>query len=124
MLFAVGLLAASLLGLGVVPADERLHDLRGVRLGDRRRLATGARRRPSTACWRSSSGSRALFVMIPGLPLIQVMFAAQVINGLLLPFILVFVMLLSADRRLMGAAGQRLRARLRDGTCVLSVVSY
>ena len=30
------------------------------------------------------------------------MFGAQVINALLLPFILVFVMLLSADRKLLG----------------------
>jgi len=41
-------------------------------------------------------------VMIPGLPLIQVMFMAQVLNALLLPFILVFVMLLATDRRLLG----------------------
>jgi Mn2+/Fe2+ NRAMP family transporter len=41
-------------------------------------------------------------MLIPGLPLIQVMFSAQVINGLLLPVILVFVMLLAGDKRLMG----------------------
>ena len=41
-------------------------------------------------------------MLIPGLPLIQVMFSAQVINGLLLPIILVFVMLLAGDRRIMG----------------------
>jgi len=40
--------------------------------------------------------------VIPGLPLIQVMFSAQVINGLLLPVILVFVMRLAGDKRLMG----------------------
>ena len=40
--------------------------------------------------------------MIPGLPLIQVMFAAQVVNALLLPFILVFVMLIAADRQMLG----------------------
>jgi Mn2+/Fe2+ NRAMP family transporter len=41
-------------------------------------------------------------VMIPGLPLIPVMFLAQVLNALLLPFILVFVMLLARDREIMG----------------------
>ena len=41
-------------------------------------------------------------MLIPGLPLIQVMFSAQVINGLLLPVILVFVMLLAGDERIMG----------------------
>jgi Mn2+/Fe2+ NRAMP family transporter len=48
-------------------------------------------------------GFAALFMLIPGLPLIQVMFSAQVINGLLLPVILVFVMLLAGDRRIMGS---------------------
>ena len=47
-------------------------------------------------------GFAALFVMIPGLPLIAVMFLAQVLNALLLPFILVFVMLLASDKELMG----------------------
>ncbi len=47
-------------------------------------------------------GFAALFVMIPGLPLIAVMFSAQVLNALLLPFVLVFVMLLASDKELMG----------------------
>ena len=62
-------------------------------------------------------GFAALFVMIPGLPLIQVMFLAQVLNALLLPFILVFVMLLAGDRELLGAAGQRPRAPRRSAGC-------
>jgi Mn2+/Fe2+ NRAMP family transporter len=43
-----------------------------------------------------------VLVLIPGLPLIHVMFLAQVVNGLLLPIILVFVMLLSRRRKLLG----------------------
>jgi len=100
-LFAVGLLAASLLGLGVVPlasaytACEAFGWEQGV---DWR--------------WREAPAFygllaffilfAAVFLLIPGLPLIQVMFSAQVINGLLLPVILVFVMRLVGDRRLMG----------------------
>jgi Mn2+/Fe2+ NRAMP family transporter len=40
------------------------------------------------------------------------MFLAQVVNALLLPFILVFVMALARDRKLMGplASGRRLQA--------------
>jgi Mn2+/Fe2+ NRAMP family transporter len=44
----------------------------------------------------------ALFVVVPGLPLIPVMFLSQVFDGLLLPIILTFVMLMGADRRLLG----------------------
>jgi NRAMP (natural resistance-associated macrophage protein)-like metal ion transporter len=100
-MFAIGLLAASLLGLGVVPlasaytACEAFGWEQGV---DWR--------------WREAPAFygllaffilfAAVFLLIPGLPLIQVMFSAQVINGLLLPVILVFVMRLAGDRRLMG----------------------
>lgn len=41
-------------------------------------------------------------MLIPNLPLIGVMYLSQVFDGLLLPFILVFVMLMSRDRRLLG----------------------
>jgi NRAMP (natural resistance-associated macrophage protein)-like metal ion transporter len=100
-LFGVGILAASLLGLGVVPlssaytACEAFGWERGVEWR-----------------WREAPAFygllaffilfAALFVLIPGLPLIQVMFSAQVINGLLLPVILIFVMRLAGDKRLMG----------------------
>lgn len=100
-LFAVGLLAASLLGLGVVPlasaytACEAFGWEQGV----------GWRWREAPAFYGLLAffiGFAALFMLIPGLPLITVMFGAQVINGLLLPVILVFVMLLAGDKRLMG----------------------
>ncbi len=41
-------------------------------------------------------------MLIPGLPLIGVMYLSQVFDGLLLPIILVFIMLMSRDRRLLG----------------------
>ena len=70
-------------------------------------------------------GFAALFVMIPGLPLIQVMFLAQVLNALLLPFILVFVMLLAGDKELMGplVSGRFLKAIGWGSTVVLIVMS-
>ena len=41
-------------------------------------------------------------VLIPGFPLFRVMVLSQVVNGILLPFVLVFVILLINDRELMG----------------------
>ena len=55
-LFAVGLLAASLLGLGVVPLAAPTRRARRS-AGSRASTGAGARRRRSTACWRSSSAS-------------------------------------------------------------------
>ncbi len=42
------------------------------------------------------------FLLIPRLPLIHVMAVSQVVNGIVLPFVLVFMLLLSRDRELMG----------------------
>ena len=121
-LFAVGLLAASLLGLGVVPlasaytACEAFGWEQGV----------GWRWREAPAFYGLLAffiGIAALFMLIPGLPLIQVMFSAQVINGLLLPVILVFVMLLAGDRRLMGnLVSGRINLALGWGVTALLVV--
>jgi NRAMP (natural resistance-associated macrophage protein)-like metal ion transporter len=41
-------------------------------------------------------------LLIPRFPLIRVMFLSQVANGVLLPFVLIFVLLLVNDRELMG----------------------
>ena len=42
-------------------------------------------------------------VLIPGLPLQQIMLLSQTANGVLLPFILVFMLLLAGDEKLMGS---------------------
>lgn len=98
-LFAVGLFAAGLLGLGTVPLSSAYFACEA--FGWERGLH-----------WRWSEApvfygllaffvaGAALFTLIPGLPLIQVMFLAQVVNGLLLPIILIFVMRLSREQRL------------------------
>jgi Mn2+/Fe2+ NRAMP family transporter len=53
------------------------------------------------------------------------MFLSQVLNGLLLPFILVFVMLLSSDRRIMGdlVSGRGFLAIGWASTVVLALMS-
>ena len=101
-LFAGGLLAASLLGLGVVPLTSAytVCEAFGWEAGVQWR-------------WRDAPafygllaffmGFAAIVVLIPGLPLFAVIVLSQVLNGLLLPFILVFVMLLARDRDLMGS---------------------
>ena len=102
VLFAVGLLAASFLGLGVVPLTSAY-------------AACEAFGWETGVDWRLREAPAfyglliffvtfaALFMLVvPGGALVQVMFTAQVVNCLLLPFVLVFVMRLSADKQLMG----------------------
>ena len=103
VLFAVGLLAASLLGLGVVPLSSAYTACEAFG------WETGVDWR-----WREAPAFYsflALFVAFPAAfvlllspgQLVPVMFLSQVLNGLLLPFILVFVMLLADDKRVMGS---------------------
>src|SRR5262245_43350993 len=100
-LFAIGLLGASLLAAAVLPlataysVSETFGFERGVNFSFREApifqgLFTGM------------LALGALVALIPGLPLIQLIIIAQVINGILLPILLIFILLLVNDRRIMG----------------------
>jgi Mn2+/Fe2+ NRAMP family transporter len=54
-------------------------------------------------------------VLLPGLPLLKILLLSQTANGVLLPFILIFMLLLAGDERLMG--------RYRNGP-VLSAIAW
>ncbi len=122
VIFAIGLLAASLLGLGVVPLASAYTaaEVFGWEQG------VDWRWREAPAFYGLLAffiGFAALFMLIPGLPLIQVMFSAQVLNGLLLPVILVFVMLLVGDKKIMGnLVSGRINLMLGWGVTLLLVV--
>ena len=65
----------------------------------------------------------AAFVLIPGLPLIQVIVATQFLNGLLLPIVLIFVLRLVNDRDLMGQHTNNLVFNILSyGTTVILVL--
>ncbi len=40
-------------------------------------------------------------ILMPGMPLITIMYVSQVINGMVLPVVLIFILLLVNDRNLM-----------------------
>src|SRR5437660_8248036 len=110
LLFALGLLTASLLGLGTVPLTSAyaITEAFGWESG----LDRTWRQAPAFYGFLAFFiGFAALFILIPGLPLIGVMYLSQVFDGLLLPIILVFVILMSRDRRLLG--------KLRSGPALL-----
>jgi Mn2+/Fe2+ NRAMP family transporter len=101
IVFAAGLLGASFLGLGVVPMSSAYTTCEA--FGWETGVDWNWREAPAFyGLLAFFIGFAALFIMIPGLPLIQVMFLAQVLNALLLPFVLVFVMRLASDKELMG----------------------
>jgi len=124
LVFAIGLLGASFLGLGVVPLSSAYTTCEA--FGWETGVDWNWRDAPAFyGLLAFFIGFAALFVMIPGLPLITVMFSAQVLNALLLPFVLVFVMLLASDKELMGplVSGRFLRVMGWLATAVLVLLS-
>ncbi len=118
-LFAVGLLGASLLAAGVVPlataysVSEAFGFRKGVGLDFRRApvfyglftvlIVIGA----GVALW-------------PAIPLISLLVGIQVLNGILLPVVLGFMLVLARDQRLMGSLrNTTLQSVLGWGTLVL-----
>ncbi|MCL4543266.1 MAG: Nramp family divalent metal transporter [Chloroflexi bacterium] len=100
-LFALGLLNAALLGSTTLPLSTAyaVCEAFGWEMG----LDFGFRRAPIFyGLYTAVLLTCALFVLIPGLALVQVMFITQAINGVLLPVILVFVLLIINDRSVMG----------------------
>lgn len=100
-LFAIGLLGASLLAAAVLPLATA-YAVSGV-LGLPRGVNLDFRRgRFFLSLFTAFVIIGAIAAMIPGLPVIQLLIVIQVLNGVLLPVILIFIMLLVNDRRLMG----------------------
>ncbi len=62
-------------------------------------------------------------VMLPGLPLLKIMLLSQTANGVLLPFILIYVLLLAGDERLMGRyRNSRWLSVVAWATCAILIV--
>ena len=101
LLFAVGLLGASLLAGGVLPLatsyaiSEAFGIPKGVNL-DYRRGKT------FFGLFTAFIVGGAIFALIPGIPIFPLLVGIQVLNGVLLPVILVFILLLINREKLTG----------------------
>jgi Mn2+/Fe2+ NRAMP family transporter len=101
-LFAVGLFGASMLAAGVLPLATAYSISEA--LGFEKGVSRSFREAPIfLGVFTFLIAVGAAIAMIPDLPLIQVLLATQVINGLLLPIVLVAVLRLVNDREVMGA---------------------
>ena len=102
VLFASGLVAASFLAACVLPGvtSSAICEAFGWERGaDRSWDEAPVYRGIITAI----IGISAVLVLMPGVDLFQIMMTSQVINGVLLPVVLVFQVVIAADRHIMGA---------------------
>lgn len=100
-LFAAGLLGASLLAASVLPltAAYAITEAFGWERGIDRSWAEAP---AFNGIYTFVIVFGAALVLIPGAPLIQLMVLSQTLGGILLPFMLIFMVLLINDRRIMG----------------------
>jgi Mn2+/Fe2+ NRAMP family transporter len=102
-LFAIGLLGASLLAAAVLPLATAYAVSEA--LGFEKGVDQGFRDAPEFfGLYSGLVVVGALIAMVPGLPLITLLLVVQVVNGLLLPVVLVSILRLVNRRDLMGAA--------------------
>jgi len=101
-LFAVGLLGASLLAAGVLPLATAYSVAEA--FGFRKGVDLDFRRAPVfLGIFTALVALGAMVALIPNVPVFPLLVGIQVLNGMLLPVILVFLLLLINDRRLVGA---------------------
>jgi NRAMP (natural resistance-associated macrophage protein)-like metal ion transporter len=101
ILFALGLFNASLFAASILPLSTAYTVCEG--LG----LESGVERRFSEApafywLYTALIVAGGAVVLIPGLPLIKIAVFSQVVNGAVLPFVLIFMLLLINKKDLMG----------------------
>ena len=100
-LFALGLLAAGLFSSGILPLSTAYHVCEGMgwpagvshRYGEAKQFYL---------LYGTIIAVGALPILIPGIPLLKVMYFSQVCNGVLLPFVLLMMLRLVNDKSLMG----------------------
>jgi Mn2+/Fe2+ NRAMP family transporter len=100
-LFGIGLLNASLMAMAVLPLGTAYAICEA--FGWERSVNRGPREAPLFfGLFAGILALGAVAVLVPGVPLLVLLFLPNVVGGILLPVILVLMLLLVNDRRLMG----------------------
>jgi len=117
-LFAFGLINASLFSASVLPLATSYYVCEA--LGFEAGINRTAREAPVFyGIYAALIVGACAIVLLPRAPLLQIMFLSQVANGVLLPFILIFMLLLINSRELMGLYRN---SRLFNGIAWITVV--
>jgi len=120
-LFAVGLLNASLASVAIIPLSTAytLCEAFGWEAG----LDRSFREAPAFfGVFSVQMAAAALVILIPGIPLIPVMFLSQMMNGILLPILLIITLILANDRGIMGSFKNSLPLNIIAGLTVAAMI--
>jgi NRAMP (natural resistance-associated macrophage protein)-like metal ion transporter len=122
LLFAVGLINASLLSAAILPLATAYNVCEG--LG----FESGVDRRFGQApvfygLYTALIALGAGFVLIPRVPLLKLILLSQVANGVLIPFVLVFMLLLVNKKKLMGSMRNTVLANAIAGATSVIMVA-
>ena len=121
ILFGVGLVGASLLAGSVVPLSTSYAVSEA--FGFERGVDRGVGDAPAFfGIFTFLIVVGALAVLIPGVPLVSMILLSQDVNGLILPAILVYMLVLINDRRLMGRYTNGRLANLIAGVTVAGLI--
>ncbi len=121
MLFSIGLLSASLLAAAVLPLTSAyaICEAFGWESGLDRSWSEAP---VFNGLYTFVIVASAAIILLPGLNLIAIMLISQVVNGILLPFLLIFMMVIVNDRSIMGRhTNSRLNNMLAWGTIVIVI---
>jgi Mn2+/Fe2+ NRAMP family transporter len=122
VLFAIGLLGASLLAAAILPVTAAYV------IAETFGFEKGISHRPSDApvfvgVITVLIAIGTVVALIPGVPVIKLLVGVQVVNGILLPITLYFVWRLAANRRLMGSFANGRTFNVLAGATVITTSS-
>ncbi len=101
MLFAIGLANASLFAASILPLATAYYVCEG--MGWESGIDHDFKSAPQFMwLYTGLIVTGALIILIPDVPLIAIMLLSQVVNGVMLPFVLIFMLLLINNKALMG----------------------
>ncbi len=120
-LFAFGLLNASVLAAGILPLATAyaICEAFGFESGVNRSFKEAP---IFHGLFTASIVIGALVALIPNLPLLNIMVLAQDVNGILLPLILIFVMVIVNDRGIMGIYANSRRHNIIAGLTTTALI--
>ena len=101
VLFAFGFLNASLFAASILPLSTALSVCEGI--GFEAVVSKTFREAPVFyGLYTGTIVLATVFISLPNVPLISILFLSQVGNGILLPFILVYMLVIANDKKIMG----------------------